>query len=85
MANTRRVWKSVRCGVFNGLDTVYWGLLGVGTTLDIFQNIIFIPYFQYGILVFWIRCILLSFVVFGECRHVYAVSSFMDTAYWSSE
>ncbi|GJU42127.1 hypothetical protein Tco_1195084 [Tanacetum coccineum] len=23
------------------LDTVYWGFLGVGTTLDIFQNIIF--------------------------------------------
>ncbi|GJX65940.1 hypothetical protein Tco_0300283 [Tanacetum coccineum] len=26
-----------------------------------------------------------SFVVFGECRHGYAVSSLMDTAYWSSE
>ncbi|GJY92132.1 putative reverse transcriptase domain-containing protein, partial [Tanacetum coccineum] len=26
--------------------------LGVGTMLDIFQNIIFIPYFQYGVLVF---------------------------------
>ncbi|GKA56169.1 hypothetical protein Tco_0755241 [Tanacetum coccineum] len=35
-----------------GLDTAYWGFLGVGTTLDIFQNIIFIPYFQYGVLVF---------------------------------
>ncbi|GJU91721.1 hypothetical protein Tco_1304144 [Tanacetum coccineum] len=32
---------------------------------------------------FWIRRIdLLSFVVFGECRHGYAVSSLMDTAYW---
>ncbi|GKB12561.1 hypothetical protein Tco_0846484 [Tanacetum coccineum] len=69
-----------------GLDTAYWGFLGVGTTLDIFQNIIFIPYFQYGVLVFWIRRIeLYSFVVFGECRHGYAVSSLMDTAYWSSE
>ncbi|GKE51051.1 hypothetical protein Tco_1486207, partial [Tanacetum coccineum] len=39
--------------------------LEVGTTFDIFQNIIFIPYFQYGVLVFWIRHIgLLSFVVF---------------------
>ncbi|GJU06943.1 hypothetical protein Tco_1123373 [Tanacetum coccineum] len=28
---------------------------------------------------------LLSFVVFGKCRHGYAVSSLMDTAYWSSE
>ncbi|GJZ20874.1 gag-pol polyprotein [Tanacetum coccineum] len=69
-----------------GLDTAYWGFLGVGTTLDIFQNIIFIPYFQYGVLVFWIRRIeLYSSVVFGECRHGYAVSSLMDTAYWSSE
>ncbi|GKD56291.1 integrase, catalytic region, zinc finger, CCHC-type containing protein [Tanacetum coccineum] len=52
MANTQRVWKSVRYGVSNGLDTAYWRFLGVGTTLDIFQNIIFIPYFQYGVLVF---------------------------------
>ncbi|GJR36742.1 hypothetical protein Tco_1212426 [Tanacetum coccineum] len=28
----------------------YWGFLGVGTTLDIFQNIIFIPYFEYSVL-----------------------------------
>ncbi|GKF40323.1 hypothetical protein Tco_0120384, partial [Tanacetum coccineum] len=27
----------------------------------------------------------LSLVVFGECRHGYAVSSLMDKAYWSSE
>ncbi|GKA57301.1 reverse transcriptase domain-containing protein [Tanacetum coccineum] len=33
-----------------GLDTAYWGFLGVGTTLDIFQNIIFIPYFEYDVL-----------------------------------
>ncbi|GJT08172.1 hypothetical protein Tco_0842634 [Tanacetum coccineum] len=34
----------------------------------------------------WIRRIdLYSSVVFGECRHGYAVSSLMDTAYWSSE
>ncbi|GJT21164.1 hypothetical protein Tco_0891101 [Tanacetum coccineum] len=33
-----------------GLDMTYWGFLGVGTTLDIFQNIIFIPYFEYGVL-----------------------------------
>ncbi|GJV60384.1 putative reverse transcriptase domain-containing protein [Tanacetum coccineum] len=29
------------------LDTAYWGFLGVGTALDIFQNIILIPYFKY--------------------------------------
>ncbi|GJR57075.1 hypothetical protein Tco_1499237 [Tanacetum coccineum] len=40
--------SSIRC--IQGLDTAYWGFLGVRTTLDIFQNIIFIPYFQYGVL-----------------------------------
>ncbi|GJW47736.1 putative reverse transcriptase domain-containing protein [Tanacetum coccineum] len=34
------VWKSVRYGVSKELDTAYWGFLRVGTTLDIFQNII---------------------------------------------
>ncbi|GKC54851.1 hypothetical protein Tco_1077596, partial [Tanacetum coccineum] len=34
-----------------GLDTAYWGFLGVGTTLDIFQNIILIPYLEYGVLI----------------------------------
>ncbi|GJV97984.1 hypothetical protein Tco_1549561 [Tanacetum coccineum] len=28
----------------------YWGFLRVGTTLDIFQNIILIPYLEYGVL-----------------------------------
>ncbi|GJY98552.1 hypothetical protein Tco_0515462 [Tanacetum coccineum] len=32
------------------LDTVYWRFLGVGTTFDIFQNIILIPYLEYGVL-----------------------------------
>ncbi|GKD86440.1 hypothetical protein Tco_1357594, partial [Tanacetum coccineum] len=32
------------------LDMTYWGFLGVGTTLDIFQNIILIPYLEYGVL-----------------------------------
>ncbi|GJY85880.1 hypothetical protein Tco_0499906 [Tanacetum coccineum] len=32
-----------------GLDTAYWGFLGVGTTLDIFQNI-HILYLEYGVL-----------------------------------
>ncbi|GJZ70567.1 hypothetical protein Tco_0634117 [Tanacetum coccineum] len=32
------------------LDTAYWGFLGVGITLDIFQNITLIPYFEYGVL-----------------------------------
>ncbi|GJV35314.1 hypothetical protein Tco_1407791 [Tanacetum coccineum] len=37
-------------GVSKELDTAYWGFLGVGITLDIFQNIIFIPYLEYGVL-----------------------------------
>ncbi|GJY26308.1 hypothetical protein Tco_0401034 [Tanacetum coccineum] len=32
-----------------GLDTAYWGFLGVGTTFDIFQNI-HILYLEYGVL-----------------------------------
>ncbi|GKD78535.1 hypothetical protein Tco_1341156, partial [Tanacetum coccineum] len=28
---------------------------------------------------------LVSFVVFGECRYRYAISSLMDTTYWLSE
>ncbi|GKA33609.1 hypothetical protein Tco_0720038 [Tanacetum coccineum] len=32
-----------RYGVSKVLDTAYWGFLGVGTTFDIFQNILF-PY-----------------------------------------
>ncbi|GJV74653.1 hypothetical protein Tco_1506237 [Tanacetum coccineum] len=32
------------------LDTTYWVFLGVGTTLDIFQNIILISYLEYGVL-----------------------------------
>ncbi|GKF41908.1 hypothetical protein Tco_0125250, partial [Tanacetum coccineum] len=33
------------------LDMTYWGFLGGGTTLDIFQNIILIPYLEYGVLI----------------------------------
>ncbi|GKD57905.1 hypothetical protein Tco_1291292, partial [Tanacetum coccineum] len=45
-----KAWKSVRYGVSKELDTAYWGFLGVGITLDIFQNIISIPYIEYDIL-----------------------------------
>ncbi|GKB78251.1 hypothetical protein Tco_0945146 [Tanacetum coccineum] len=44
------VWKSVRYAVSKELDMAYWGFLGVGTTLDIFQNITSIPYLEYGVL-----------------------------------
>ncbi|GJR68935.1 hypothetical protein Tco_0015000 [Tanacetum coccineum] len=45
-----KVWKSVEYGVSNELDMAYWGFLRVGTTFDIFQNIILIPYLEYGVL-----------------------------------
>ncbi|GJZ02949.1 hypothetical protein Tco_0520910 [Tanacetum coccineum] len=56
--------------------------LGVGTTFDIFQNILF-PYSLYtAYCLSWIRRIgLVSFVVFGECKNRYTVSSLMDMAY----
>ncbi|GJY92473.1 hypothetical protein Tco_0508255, partial [Tanacetum coccineum] len=57
--------------------------LAVGTMFDIFKNL-HILYLGYGARIdfFWIWLIdLLSFVVFGECRHGYAVSSLMDTTY----
>ncbi|GKB20216.1 hypothetical protein Tco_0854139 [Tanacetum coccineum] len=44
------VWKSVEYGVSKELDMAYWRFLRVGTTLDIFQNIILIPYLEYGVL-----------------------------------
>ncbi|GJY04433.1 hypothetical protein Tco_0370373, partial [Tanacetum coccineum] len=69
------VWKSVRYGVSKGLDTAYWGFLGVWTTLDIFQNIKFIPYFQYGVLVFSGYGVLILFPLWS------LVSAGTDTPY----
>ncbi|GJR99115.1 hypothetical protein Tco_0315624 [Tanacetum coccineum] len=45
------VWSRCRYGVSSRLDTMYQGFLGVGTTLDIFQNIR-ILYLEYGVLIF---------------------------------
>ncbi|GJQ99099.1 hypothetical protein Tco_0522084 [Tanacetum coccineum] len=46
------VWKSIRYAHPRIWKWRIGDFLVVGTTLDIFQNIIFIPYFQYGVLVF---------------------------------
>ncbi|GKE95729.1 hypothetical protein Tco_1580584, partial [Tanacetum coccineum] len=76
------VWKSVEYGVskcwirrIQVLDTAYWGFLGVGTTLDIFQNIILISYFEYGILS------LSGYGVLSFIPEWSLVSAGMDTAY----
>ncbi|GJZ45520.1 hypothetical protein Tco_0593116 [Tanacetum coccineum] len=58
-----------------GLDTTYWGFLRVRTTLDIFLNIIFIPYFQYDVLVFSGYCVLIYFPLWS------LVSAGTDTPY----
>ncbi|GKA87661.1 hypothetical protein Tco_0809425 [Tanacetum coccineum] len=85
-----RIELSTRTGLevgsirrINGLDYGAIESSGVRTTFDIFQSI-HILYLQYGVLVFsgYVRIELVSFVVFGECRHGYVVSSLMDTAYW---
>nr|GEX40468.1 hypothetical protein [Tanacetum cinerariifolium] len=66
------VWNRVDMLYRAMWDTMYWGFLEVSH--------------GYDVLVFWIRHIeLYPFVVFGECRHGYVVTSLMDTAYWSSE
>ncbi|GJY21910.1 hypothetical protein Tco_0394476 [Tanacetum coccineum] len=72
-----KVRKSVEYGVSKKLDMAYWGFLGVGTTLDIFQNIILYPYLEYGVLSLSGYGVLsfIPFVVFGECRHGYDISS----------
>ncbi|GJT99053.1 hypothetical protein Tco_1094571 [Tanacetum coccineum] len=70
-----KVWKLVQYGVSKELDTAYWAFLGVGTTFDIFQNIIFL-FLNTMYRIFWIRLIdFIPFVIFGGCRHGYAVSS----------
>ncbi|GJR31578.1 hypothetical protein Tco_1107810 [Tanacetum coccineum] len=47
--------KGLEVGSIRRIQGIGYGILeflGVGTMLDIFQNIIFIPYFQYGVLLF---------------------------------
>nr|GEZ88098.1 hypothetical protein [Tanacetum cinerariifolium] len=76
-----------RYGVSKVFDTAYWGFLGVGTTFDIFKNILF-PYglntacWSFLDAAYWI---LFPSWFLVKCRHGYVVSSLMDTAYWLSE
>nr|GEZ47872.1 hypothetical protein [Tanacetum cinerariifolium] len=50
--------ESVSIRRIQGIGYGVLGFLGVGTTFDIFQNI-HILYLQYGVLVFWIRLLIL--------------------------
>ncbi|GJS50590.1 hypothetical protein Tco_0623952 [Tanacetum coccineum] len=75
-----------RYGVLTEVNTAYRGLLRVGTTFDIFQNILLL-YLEYGVLDcsgYGVLHLVLSWSLV-KCRHRYAVSSWMDTAYWMSE
>ncbi|GKC75908.1 zinc finger, CCHC-type containing protein, partial [Tanacetum coccineum] len=72
-----------RYGVSKVFDTAYWGFLGVGTTFDIFHNILFPyglnkTYWSFLDTAYWILFPSWSLV---KCRHRYAVSSLMDMAY----
>ncbi|GJY27638.1 reverse transcriptase domain-containing protein [Tanacetum coccineum] len=61
-----KVWKSVQYGVSKELYMAYWAFLGVGTTFDIFQNIIFL-FLNTAYRIFWIRRIdFIPFVVFDR-------------------
>ncbi|GJX92146.1 hypothetical protein Tco_0345472 [Tanacetum coccineum] len=75
-----------RYGVLTEVNTAYREFLGVKTTFDIFENILF-PYLEYGVLVFPGYGVLILFPLwsFVKCRHRYAVSSLMDTAYRMSK
>ncbi|GJS42065.1 hypothetical protein Tco_0567108 [Tanacetum coccineum] len=75
-----------RYGISKAFDTVYWGFHGVGTAFDIFQNILFPYSLNTAYWSSWIRHIdLVSSSSLVKCRHRYAVSFLMDTAYWLSE
>ncbi|GJU38664.1 hypothetical protein Tco_1191621 [Tanacetum coccineum] len=70
--------EGLEVGSIRRIQGIGYGVLGflrVGTTLDIFQNIIFIPYFQYGILVFSGYGVLIYFPLWS------LVSAGMDTPY----
>ncbi|GJT75539.1 hypothetical protein Tco_1042264 [Tanacetum coccineum] len=76
-----------RYGVSKVFDTAYWGFLEVGTMFDIFHKILFpyglnTAYWYFLDTAYWILFPSWSLV---KCRHIYAVSSLMDTAYWLSE
>ncbi|GJR09382.1 hypothetical protein Tco_0792034 [Tanacetum coccineum] len=78
--------ESVSIRRIQGIGYGVLEFLGVGTTFDIFQNILFTYSLNTAYYLSWIRRIgLVSFVVFGECRHGYAISSLMDMAYWLLE
>ncbi|GJR69275.1 hypothetical protein Tco_0015340 [Tanacetum coccineum] len=78
--------ESVSIRRIQGVGYSILEFLGVRSTFDIFQNILFPYRLNTAYCLSWIRRIgFVSFVVFGERMHRYVVSSLMDTAYWLSE
>ncbi|GKC07912.1 hypothetical protein Tco_0999522, partial [Tanacetum coccineum] len=67
------VWSRCRYGVSNVLDMAL-GFLGVGTTFDIFQNILLL-YLQYDVFVFFGYGVLIMFPLWS------LVSGGTDTPY----
>ncbi|GKC79418.1 hypothetical protein Tco_1130192 [Tanacetum coccineum] len=78
------LWSGV--GSIRRIQWLGYGVLGVSWSRD---HVRYLPESSHSISsirrigLLWIQRIdLASFVVFGECRHGYTVSSLMDTAYW---
>ncbi|GJY35032.1 ribonuclease H-like domain-containing protein [Tanacetum coccineum] len=79
-SENRLLWfsrlESVQYGASNVLDIAYWGFLGVGTTIDIFQNL-HILYHKYGVLSsfgYGVLDLVLSWPLV-KCRHIYVGES----------
>nr|GEZ82418.1 hypothetical protein [Tanacetum cinerariifolium] len=63
--------------LFRGFFNLFSGVYLIDGSFMLEYGVL--PSSEYGVLD------LVSFVVFGECRHGYAVYFLMDTAYWLSE
>ncbi|GKF04343.1 hypothetical protein Tco_0035011, partial [Tanacetum coccineum] len=75
-----------RYDISSEMDTTYQRFLGVGTTFDIFQNILLL-YIEYDVLISsgYGVLVFVPSLSFVKYRHRYAISSLMDTAYRVSE
>ncbi|GJX22949.1 putative reverse transcriptase domain-containing protein [Tanacetum coccineum] len=84
-----KIRQFLEVGSIRRIQEIRYGVLeflGVGTSFDILQNIL-ILYLLYGVLISSGYSIVIFFTLWSlvKCKAQYAVSSLMDTAYWSSE